>query len=1220
MKALCLFSLDRAESPADCPDPPYTATLIKRTLSTLASNFRPSFPFLPIFVTGSTWKRCMLGGLLKHSRPDLDKPKICFQGDKKAADGVYVWPEPVQIGGVTFMLLKLRKPISKAAPYMELRRKVTMGLAMLSSVCCLCENQEQVLPSLDAFVEDYTSIRQSSSLEMSKLLVCIEDSCSEEPEINQAYDRRRREHASLLDIRGWSGGEVDDPWVQTLVDILGDPQFHQPFQRSHSRFFENRPFLPWFVEFAVAFVQKANETPTFDDFVSEFRSYSPPCMKSLCLIELTPPSGSQSSTAQINPETVGLLRANFAQTKEFFPVFDYCLAGRSSLFGACLKQVFPDLEDPESCFENGKVDGVYVWPKPVQMGNVTLMLLKLGRPIYTDATYLELRRKVMIGLAMLSSVCYLSEESPNVLNRIKDFLQDYEFPSLALQLEMSKVEVYIDESQLINQKLADSSRPSLDFIKRNSEAIDHQRDCLADYEFHQVFQESHSNFFGGLPYMRGFMHWTTAFVEKSNQRLNYSDYMSQLYACLPPCTKALRFLEFIKDEDQSYSAQLVGPTVQTLTTRFNSTSFYPVFVCGSREENSLLVALLKCARPDLENLESCFECGEGAVDGVDVWPEPVHIGEVTLMLLKLKTPSTEDAAYAELMRKVRMGLAILSSVCFLPENKKKALNSIDAFIRDYTAISQQMHLEISKLLALVDLKADIDARISAPFLETISKEPNQWTSQLLTLLQTREFHLPFTNTHHSLCRKKEHCISAFARWTDSLIKMTNFNLGFDSYVARLPDLSQADAETVIAKHIILSERDKIVVRESETLQFVIKTESQHGLHLSLKAHTQERILQKYNSEEPLVVLMLLGAPGLGKSTLLNDIGRFCTETLSFPEKFKTGNTGEHTTTDSLVLSHPLSYKNRQIMTIDLQGLGGTDTANIDGYMIQKNLMSALLTLASVPCILIVNEVDKIIFVREVIMKIATLQEQFGFYTERIFLLFHDKEIIENQECVNIEFVQCVNDLNRLHFDGRKVIKILNKPNFGKANIDVQRQLFLRTLLDDSLFTKKRVSQTPEPAEVKLKDLLAYLSAWTTHERDMSEMQLSPENNRELSKVIERKVVEIRQIQQQTISHDNCLVKYFNSRITGEFDRRLDNELAVREIFRRYCKERLAPELSQIRAELLVIENCYTFIRLVEKKQMKKILEDLVEYFYNTYYTALGFLPKVDELIKKLELV
>jgi len=305
------------------------------------------------------------------------------------------------------------------------------------------------------------------------------------------------------------------------------------------------------------------------------------------------------------------------------------------------------------------------------------------------------------------------------------------------------------------------SKPLLNFIRRNGKTIEDQLACLADCDFHQVFKESHSNFFGELPYVHGFMHWTTAFIEESNRHPKYNDYVSQLYTCFPPCTKALCYLEFVKDKNQSYSARMVTRTVQIITNNFTSIPFfYPVLVCGSSGKNSLLAAILKHARPDLKNPNGCFEGEKEAADGVYVWPEPVHKGGVTLMLLKLRKSISEEVAYTELRRKVTMGMTIMSSVSCLCEERSQVLPNLNAFIQDYTAISEKMHLNISKLLVLIDktwtaVKSDLAALTSNPLVATVDRthqeSDDQWTVPLLSLLTNNANHQPFTNCHRHLC-------------------------------------------------------------------------------------------------------------------------------------------------------------------------------------------------------------------------------------------------------------------------------------------------------------------------------------------------------------------------------------------------------------------------------------------------------------------------------------
>ena len=148
----------------------------------------------------------------------------------------------------------------------------------------------------------------------------------------------------------------------------------------------------------------------------------------------------------------------------------------------------------------------------------------------------------------------------------------------------------------------------------------------------------------------------------------------------------------------SYEAQLVDSTVQTLAAAFQSTPvFYPLFVSGNYGKNSLLAALLKYARPDLDTEES-FECGDESPDGVYVWPEPVQLGSIILMLLKMRTPvDAEDETYTDLRRKVRVGLMALSSICCLCEDRSEVWASFEGFTRDYHPLKEKLGLQISKV-------------------------------------------------------------------------------------------------------------------------------------------------------------------------------------------------------------------------------------------------------------------------------------------------------------------------------------------------------------------------------------------------------------------------------------------------------------------------------------------------------------------------------------------
>jgi len=453
----------------------------------------------------------------------------------------------------------------------------------------------------------------------------------------------------------------------------------------------------------------------------------------------------------------------------------------------------------------------------------------------------------------------------------------------------------------------------------------------------------------------------------------------------------------------------------------------------------------------------------------------------------------------------------------------------------------------------------------------------------------------------------------------------NFKQCFDSYVVKLPDMtsSEENIRAAITDQFEICKKAELVLQDSETLDFVTEA----GLKLNLNLDVQDHVQRTYNLEESPVVLVLMGAAGLGKSTLLNHIVQFCTETFQLPQKFKMGNTGGHTTRNSQILSRPLYYKGQQYVLMDLQGLGGTEVQDIENLLMQKNLISALLTAASVPYILVSNVESSLRFVRELITDIANLQQKFGFYTERIHLLFHDKNAAGEENCDNIHFKQLVIELNNQHFGGREVIKIRNKPNFSSASASLKQE-FLRTLLDDSAYPKKKASLAPET----IQDILAKIQLITTHDSmNFDDLLLSPEEIYQNNQFIAQKIEEIRQIQRRTIiPPDSCqttptliipsLLTRFNENYYGEYAMKLEKELAANQIFRKHCKARLDLQLNLIRAEVLEIENCNRIICVVGPDQMKKNLKLLVRYFYKTTFSNFGFLPKVDLLIKKLETI
>ena len=459
----------------------------------------------------------------------------------------------------------------------------------------------------------------------------------------------------------------------------------------------------------------------------------------------------------------------------------------------------------------------------------------------------------------------------------------------------------------------------------------------------------------------------------------------------PPMTRLLPLISFARDlspmsnRDPNYTVQMIETTVQTLSANFSAVPVcHYFFVYGSVYKNSILAALLGQARPDIEKPELCFQCGEFAVNGVFVWPEPIQIGEVVFLLIKMRRPiDSSQERYMELRRKVVRVLAQLSSVCCLSEEPSKVLDAIDSFTQDYFPISQRLHLDVCRLhvfmmkswLTRANEKAALEQRLNAhkSLLLRVFRDENgiedSWLPSLATL-QTDRFsarHFPFwAETSY---------VPRFLHWTTTFLKLANLNLTFPAFVSKLPDTALPEAEERLASTLEELTRTEAACEETSALPFLTRVETAGQVSVTFDSAVSERIQQTYDVTKPTVVLVLLGEPGIGKSTLLNHIVKFITEKFKLPSVFKVGNTGFHTTRGSQVLSYPLIYKGHQIMLADIEGLGGAEIQDPKEEILQHNLVSGVLTVASVPCLLVRNSIESIRFVEKYVKKIFEKTQQ-----------------------------------------------------------------------------------------------------------------------------------------------------------------------------------------------------------------------------------------------------
>ena len=298
------------------------------------------------------------------------------------------------------------------------------------------------------------------------------------------------------------------------------------------------------------------------------------------------------------------------------------------------------------------------------------------------------------------------------------------------------------------------------------------------------------------------------------------------------------------------------------------------------------------------------------------------------------------------------------------------------------------------------------------------------------------------------------------------------------------------------------------------------------------------------------------------------------------------------------------------MLVDLEGLNGSEVLDPARALVQDNLVSALLIVASVSCILVHNSMDSLRFVKQQVGRIARLQRTYGFRMDRVWLLFQDTDMII---AYNSDFIYLASNLNQEYFEGKPVIKLLNKPDFRIVD-STKRDEFIQTLLTDSLFIKRNASGL----SVYIKDLLNYIGLIGNHpNRDISNMISFLE---ECNTIIAEKRHRLRSIASEVVSQDNIhLLWYFNEKLREDLvpttGGKQDN---INEGVRAYCKKRIDSEVKLIKMELLEIEACHSLIRVVSAEAMVTIITQLVDYLYRAAWCVIDFKTVANELHLKLQ--
>jgi len=677
------------------------------------------------------------------------------------------------------------------------------------------------------------------------------------------------------------------------------------------------------------------------------------------------------------------------------------------------------------------------------------------------------------------------------------------------------------------------------------------------------------------------------------------------------------------DPGDSPSISLNRHTLAELLFNFKGIRvFYPILVFGSYRKPLLIASIMRLAGITTGG-ERTFEARDSDPDGVYVWPQPLQLGDLTILLLKMRgDPGSEDTA--DVRRRVRACVVPLSLICCMKEEMTKSLAEIQCFVQDYYPLRERLGLETAKLVVCAEenwytknqCKSILTALIAqhSGLFEVRYPDSNGFWLQLADL-QSESFKAPYTRTHNSLPvpGDSQDYMSSFLSTLSLFVRISDLSFTFSAYIDNVPNPRNPAAEQKVAEvgQVVLSA--KRIRSSAQTLDFLVKREGSSGYVFDQR--TLETIQLNYQLTEPTVVLVVMGAPGLGKSTLLNAIIQYCVESEKL-NLFSTGSTGGHTTRGSQILSYPLYYKGTQIMLVDLEGLGGTETLSTALSILQANLVSALLTVASVPCILVRNEATSLESAKKTITQIAKLQETFGFKIERIYLLFHDHNI---DAALNSDFEEFRIGVNSKFFRNVEVVKMLNKPNFKEANCAENRRFFLHSFLSESLYVKKNASDS----FVNISDLITNIGVITKHKSTLlKELRLTMNEVKEYDRFVSFLHVKLREITANLKPPNQVpLLSLFNEKIRVEFTPEKEAKFTrMSDALKAHCQLRADLDVETAKVPLAEIEAYHNFIRVVPENQMVENIKQIVDGYHKAAWSIVAFLPRLSLLEVRLHQV
>ena len=541
----------------------------------------------------------------------------------------------------------------------------------------------------------------------------------------------------------------------------------------------------------------------------------------------------------------------------------------------------------------------------------------------------------------------------------------------------------------------------------------------------------------------------------------------------------------------------------------------------------LVLGHAQCGKSDLldtvleEDSQFCSIEGE---EGLYVWPHPFNYSGVNVMLMELSGLNfPKRSASMDKLAAVAMALSSVCGICLEGGSFFTNLNSL----LKLGDIARGLLSPPSKYLVFVESREMSKAKWASSIAENKEKYSEHNVNFLsreysgypkARILEIKEHLLGCPKDYQSPPAEQEQppsIIAKFAYLADLCTTIANITETLTDFKIQFPRLKQMYESNFNQFEKYQNSRE--LARNASKLQlFKCTWES-----IEVREDTLNTLKSNFDMECETVVLVVLGAQGVGKSTLLNHMIRY-TGSLPLQEIFPTGNTTTHTTRDSEVLSCPLwvgPNRDKQCLLIDLEGLGGSETIKLTSLTGQERRVTGILALASVPCIVIGNEKASIDDLKKRVKLISELQQYYKYDVERIVLLFHDRDEAADS---NSQWNATLKELETECFGGRAVFRVLNKPSFASSEIE-QQEAFLSKLLAECELPRRKQGQI-----VALSVILKEISAIAHSLESVETLILIPEEEHQYN-LIERQIF-------QQLDED---VKILQSTDTGELLPALD---------------------------------------------------------------------------------